>query len=68
MQVAGTTMAEIDEDEIKGTLRGSPLDDARRYLLENLELNADPAVAVAPNWLNRIPWFPFRISLHVLTG
>jgi len=68
MQVAGTTMAEIDEDEIKGTLRGSPIDDARRYLLENLELNADPAVAVAPNWLNRIPWFSFRISLHVLTG
>jgi hypothetical protein len=46
-------------------VRGLPTDEAIGYLRQRLPLGAEPLVAVEPDWLGRLPWFPFRIVVEV---
>ena len=61
---AGAGVAAIDEGAIKEAIRGKPLDFAEEYLDENLRLEEAPVIEVAPDWwLERVPWFGFRINI-----
>jgi len=63
MKGAASVMAEVDEGAIKEAIRGKPLDLAEEYLSQNLRLEEAPIVEVTPAWLERIPWFGFRINI-----
>ncbi|MBL7184398.1 MAG: hypothetical protein ISS50_08115 [Anaerolineae bacterium] len=63
MKGAASVMAEVDEGAIKEAIRGKPLDLAEEYLSQNLRLEEAPVVEVTPTWLERIPWFGFRINI-----
>ena len=64
MKGTGSVMAEVDEGAVKEAIRSKPLDLAEEYLSENLRLEEAPVIEVTPTWwLERMPWFGFRISI-----
>ena len=68
MAAEGLSWAEIEELEIKEALRGKPAADAEEHLGRHLSLATKPTVEVSPAWWDRVPWLPFRISVHVAAG
>jgi hypothetical protein len=64
MRGSSSAMAEVDEKAVKEAIRGKPLDFAQEYLGQNLRLEETPVIEVTPTWwLERVPWFGFRISI-----
>ena len=61
----GVAVAQIDDREVASIIRGLPLEEARQLLRQRFPLAQDPIVAVEPDWLGRLPWFPFRIVVKV---
>ena len=65
MYAAGNAVAQIDERQVASDVRGLPIEEALDYLRQRLPLAGDPAIAVEPDWVGRLPWFPFRIVVDV---
>ncbi len=63
MKGSGAVMAEVDEGAIKEAIRRKSLDEAQEYLSQNLHLEEAPVIEITPTWLERIPWFDFRINI-----
>ncbi|MFQ5612108.1 MAG: baseplate J/gp47 family protein [Anaerolineae bacterium] len=61
----GTTIARFDQSRIAGQIRAMPVGEAQALLSERWPLEGVPGVDVEPNWLGRLPFFPFRINLVV---
>ncbi len=55
--------ADIDVRLLQSAIRGRPIDEALAYLRETLPTEAAPALDVHPEWMARVPWLPFRISV-----
>jgi hypothetical protein len=68
MNVDGTTWVEIDEVEIKEAIKGKSIAEAEEYLANRLSLAEQPSVEISTPWWQRVPWLPFRISIHVLSA
>jgi hypothetical protein len=51
-----------DEDEVRSAVQGKPIVEAEDILTERWTL-ASPTIEVSPNWLERVPWLPFRIRV-----
>jgi len=66
MHAAGEAVAQIDDRQVAKDVRGLPIEEALSYLRQQLPLSGDPVVVVEPDWLGRLPWFPFRIAVDVL--
>ena len=66
MLASGTAEAQIDPSEVAGMIRGLSAERAQRLLQQRLPLAGPPSVVVDPDWLGRLPWFPFRIQVEVL--
>jgi hypothetical protein len=66
VHAAGVAVAQIDARQVAGDVRGLPVEEALRYLRGRLPLAKEPVVVVDPDWLDRLPWFPFRITVDVL--
>jgi hypothetical protein len=66
VHAAGVAIAQIDARQVAGDVRGLPVEEALRYLRGRLPLAKEPVVVVDPDWLDRLPWFPFRITVDVL--
>ena len=66
VRAAGVAVAQIDGRQVAGEVRGLPIEEALRYLRRRVPLARDPVVVVEPDWLGRLPWFPFRISVDVV--
>lgn len=66
MQAAATAVAEIDERQIARDVRGLLIEEALRDLRQGLPLSREPEIVVEPDWLGRLPWFPFRITVDVV--
>jgi hypothetical protein len=64
----GLSWAEIDVLEIKEAVKGKLAADAEEHLSRHLSLATKPTVEVLPAWWDRVPWLPFRISVHVASG
>jgi hypothetical protein len=55
--------ADIDVRLLQSAIRGRPIDEALAYLRQTLPVEAEPSVNVRPDWMMRVPWLPFRISV-----
>ena len=65
-------VVDIDRGAVRSTVAGLKADEAEQVLAESLALDAPPAVEVLPEWikrwewLDRVPYLPFRIQVIVL--
>ena len=65
MTAEGLSWIEVDELEIRDSLRGTSVASAEEYLARHLSLMSEPKVEVSPEWWGRLPWLPFRITVDV---
>ena len=65
VRARGVVLPEVDLNLIREAIAGAPVEDARRWMENQLPLAEPPGISVTPNWLGRIPWLPFRIHLFV---
>jgi len=65
VRAAGVAVAQIDAHQVASDVRGLPIGEAQRTLRQRLALAGEPIVVVEPDWLGRLPWFPFRIVVNV---
>ncbi len=63
--VEGLMVSEIDIDQVRAGITFKPIGEAQAWLSENLPIVTVPGVEVSPNWLGRLPLFPFRIEVGV---
>ncbi len=63
----GLSWAEINELEIRESIRGKSAVGAQEYLARHLSLAAQPTVEVSPEWWKHVPWLPFRIAVEVVS-
>lgn len=68
MEASGYMVAEINTGDVAGEIRGLEVPEAERYLSQKLPLGSLPRVEINPDWLGRMPFFPFRIQVVVETG
>jgi hypothetical protein len=61
----GLTVHQLDIDQVRRGIRFRPLGEAQAWLSENLPIVTVPGVEVSPNWLGRMPIFPFMIDVEV---
>ena len=66
----GTLLRSIDAVEVRETIKGLPVDEAERILLERFPLAARPQIRLGPDWLPYIvpvelPALPWRIRVVV---
>jgi hypothetical protein len=55
--------ADIDVRLLQNAIRGRSIDEALAYLQQTLPTEAAPALEIEPEWMMRVPWLPFRISV-----
>jgi hypothetical protein len=67
LMAEGLSWVEIDELDVRQSIRGQTAEGAEEYLARHLSLAADPIVEVSPDWWGRVPWLPFRIDVQVLS-
>jgi hypothetical protein len=67
MTAAGLSWVEINDLEIREELRGKSVAEAEEYLTRHLSLAEDPMIEVSPEWWDRFPWLPFRITVEVVS-
>jgi hypothetical protein len=67
LMAEGLSWVEIDELDVRQSIRGQTAEGAEGYLARHLSLAADPIVEVSPDWWVRVPWLPFRIDVQVLS-
>jgi hypothetical protein len=65
MHAAGEAIAEIDDRQVARDVRGLRTEEALSQMSQQLPLSGDPEVVVEPDWLGRLPWLPFRITVDV---
>jgi hypothetical protein len=68
MRAQGVTWVEIDEADIREGIIGKSVVQVEEYLTRQLRLVREPSVEVSPEWWDRVPWLPFRISVHVVSA
>lgn len=72
VKASAPLIAEVDRGEVRTAIAGLKVDEAQRVLADSLSLNTPPAIEVAPEWikrwewLDRVPYLPFRIQVIVL--
>ena len=57
-----------DLGRVRETVAGLPVEEAVRWMQDNLPLKEPPRAIVTPNWLGRVPWITFRIQVSVEIG
>jgi hypothetical protein len=65
MHATGVAVAQIDGRQVASDVRGMPIEEVRQLLRQRLPLSGEPMVVVEPDWLGRLPWFPFRIAVDI---
>ncbi|MCZ7573868.1 MAG: baseplate J/gp47 family protein [Ardenticatenaceae bacterium] len=65
IQADGVVGAQLDGGQVRGLIRGQPLDAASAILIDRLPLSADPGLSVQPGWWPRLPYLPLRIFVRV---
>jgi Baseplate J-like protein len=65
VHASGVAIAQIDGREVAGSVRGLPVEEAQRVLHQRFAVAGEPTVVVKPDWLDRLPWFSFRIAVDV---
>ena len=63
MEGVGLMKANIDIGLVQRAIRGRPIDEALVYLHQVLPVDVKPSLRVDPDWMARVPWMTFRISV-----
>lgn len=66
LTASGEALIPITIGQVRNLLAGVPYDEAEEVLLENLDLAVPPEITLEPDWLNRIPYIPTRITVRVV--
>jgi hypothetical protein len=66
MHASGVATAQIDGRQVASDVRGLSIEEALDYLRQQLPLSGEPQIALEPDWLGRLPYFPFRIVVDVV--
>nr|HID12729.1 hypothetical protein [Anaerolineae bacterium] len=62
----GYAAAALDTEAVVALVRGQRVADARERLRTEFPLSEEPRVAIWPEWLERLPLLPLRISVQVM--
>lgn len=65
VHASGMAVAQIDDRQVAQDIRGLPVEEAQILLPQQFPLAGEPVVTIEPDWLGRLPWFPFRINVTV---
>jgi hypothetical protein len=65
VRATGVAIAQIDGRQVAGSVRGLSVEEAQSVLRQRFAVAGEPTIAVKPDWLDRLPWFPFRIAVDV---
>lgn len=65
MQASGLATSDIDPTEVRRRIAGKPEAEAMQYLLDAFECAKPPTLQLAPEWLGRVPWIPYRITVKI---
>jgi hypothetical protein len=65
MRGTGFAAARIDLGAVRKSVAGKSVEDAKIYLMQSLPLQFDPDMVIWPEWLDRLPFLSFRISIEV---
>jgi hypothetical protein len=68
MQAAGLIVPVIDLNTVISDIRGRPVEEAENLLSQRFPLKERPVIEVAPDWLGRVPLFPFNIDVSIELG
>ena len=60
----GLVVSELDIDYIREAVTFMPIGEAQNWLSQNQAIISVPGVEVFPNWLGRLPLFPFRVDVQ----
>lgn len=61
----GLVVSRVDANLVKEAIIFKPIGSAQAWLSEHLPIVSVPGIDVEPNWLGRLPVFPFRITVNV---
>ncbi|MFQ5578796.1 MAG: baseplate J/gp47 family protein, partial [Anaerolineae bacterium] len=61
----GIVVADIDRAAIKDAITFMPIGQAQEWVSRTMPIVSVPGIDVSPNWLGRLPVFPFRIKVVV---
>ena len=67
MSASGTAVSSIPDADIRRAIAGMTVPEAMDYLQANWDYARAPEVLVTPEWIGRIPWIPYRITVKVET-
>ncbi|MCJ7739177.1 MAG: hypothetical protein MUQ10_17990 [Anaerolineae bacterium] len=56
----------IDPRSAVDLIRGRPVDEVRAQLMAELPLAAEPRIEIWPEWIDRMPLIPIRISVEII--
>ncbi len=68
MQASGTALSDISEEQVRSIIRGKTVAEAREVLLDRWEFHEPPQLAVSPEWINRVPWLAYRITVQIVVA
>ncbi len=58
-------VADLDKNFIQNNITGKPIGQAQAWMADHLPIISVPGVDVNPNWLGRLPIFPYRINIVI---
>ena len=61
----GYVVSEVDIDRLRENITFKPIGEAQAWISDNMPVVSVPGIEVSPNWLGRLPFFPFRIEVVV---
>jgi hypothetical protein len=67
MRVLGNVGYRVSKPELIEAIQGKPVGSALDYLTRNYRLREAPTITVMPDWLGRVPFFPFRVQVKIET-
>jgi len=68
VRATATMVGGIDTASVRAAIRGMELPEALAVLRSEFELGAEPHLSLQPDWVDRVPWLPFRIYVRVVPG
>jgi hypothetical protein len=68
VKATATMVGGIDTASVRAAIRGMELPEALAILRSEFELGAEPHLSLQPDWVDRVPWLPFRIYVRVVPG
>jgi len=67
MKASGLAVSDIKEAEVRSGIAGKPAPEALQYLLDRWDFEESPKLEIKPEWIDRVPLWPYRIAVNIKT-